>query len=165
MAKHRMKDADWKPHPKRHLIGHCPFCYGVLCRMDIVPGKKSRRLATRRVECRYCNRTFKWSRLKAARPLGENGHRVRTRWSRPTMQNMIETFIHFFNLHPLVTQEQIEGYKKRMVASGWDYIFVVKAEQTAARRTQWRDNEFLENRFLSQEQQPAYSMLPKWMRR
>jgi len=167
MAKRRARGKDetlLKSNPRRKLIGYCPYCHGVLCRMDIVPGNKSKRLVTRRVQCRYCHKTFKWSRLREERPLKDNGHRVRTKWSRPTMQSMIDTFVHLFNLHPLVTQQQIDAYKNQMVATGWDYVFVIKAEKTAARRTQWRDNDLLTERYMSQEQEPAHKMLPKFMR-
>ena len=155
--------SDKKP---KQFIGYCPFCHMVLARMDIVPGNSKKKLATRHVECRNldCAKTFKWSRLRKSRPLKANALMIRTKWSRATIEQMVETFVHLLNLFPLVTQQQIDDHKSRMVLSGWDYAIVCQAEKAASRKTAWRDNQIITERFERQEEKEAYKMLPKYLR-
>lgn len=158
MSTRKMSQEDWKPNPKRKFIGYCPYCHMVLAAMDIIKkGKGDEK--TRRVQCRSCNRTFKWSRVREDRPLKDNTKRVRTRWSEPHWSEIVKTFVDFFNLHPLITEAQIEDYRQRLTRSGYDLQQIKRLELQAAKQCNWSKNQFLQERYEMQEREKPKAMM------
>lgn len=153
--------------PMRRYVGQCPYCNGTLAGMDVFDVHKKKAPEKRKVECRYCGKIFKYTRLVVKRYRKHNRIRLkgfrRTAWDLAEVNHARDGFVDLFNMFPTLSgEDSIKKFADELVNKyGWSPRQVNLLQREAAQRSNWADSRYVQELLEFTHYDKAFPMVTK----